>query len=72
MLTNIQHSFTDRLTSKYETKSSLTILPHLTGVATLSCEISLFKNFHAQDLSEARLSHSKELLKIMYSNSSVI
>jgi len=67
MLTDFQHSFTGRFNSKYATKLSLTIPPHLKCVATLHCEKPLFKNYHAQDLSEAscdeRLSHSKQLLK---------
>jgi len=67
MLTDFQHPFTDGFTSKYATKSSLTIPPHLKHVATLPCEISFSKNCGAQELSEAsyhaRLSHSKQLLK---------
>jgi len=38
MLTDFQIIFTDRFTSKYATKSSLTIPPHLNGVAELPCE----------------------------------
>ena len=51
MLTNFQKSFTDRFISKFATKSSLTIPPHRNCVTTLLCEISVFKNCHAQDLS---------------------
>jgi len=40
MLTHFHSSFTDRFTSKFATKSSLTIPPHLNYVTTLLCEIS--------------------------------
>ena len=50
MLTDFQNSFTDRFASKFATKSSLTIPPHLSCVTTLPCEISVLKNCHAQDL----------------------
>ena len=67
MLTDFESSFIDRFTSKFSTKSSLTIPPYLKCVATLPCELSVFKNCHVQDLSEAschaRLSHSKQFLK---------
>jgi len=36
--------FTDRFTSKYATKSSLAIPPHLTCVAELPCETSVSEN----------------------------
>jgi len=36
--------FTDRFTSTYATKSSLTIPPHLKGVAELPCETSVSEN----------------------------
>jgi len=75
MLTDFHSSFTDRFISKFATESSLTIPPHLNRVATLPCEISMLKNCYAQDLSEtschAKLSHSKQLLKIPYSDFSV-
>ena len=45
MLTDFQNSFTDRLISKFATKSSLTIPTHLKCVTTLPCEISVFKKF---------------------------
>jgi len=65
MLTDFQNSFT--FASKFATKSSLAIPPYLKRLATLPCEISVFKNCYAQDLSEgsrhAKLSHSKQLLK---------
>jgi len=41
MLTDFQIFFTDRLSSKCATKSSLTIPPHLKGVAELPCETSV-------------------------------
>jgi len=44
MLTDFQIFFTDRFTSKYATKSSLTIPPHLKGVAELPCESSVSEN----------------------------
>jgi len=43
VLTHSQNSFTDRFTSKFATKSSLTIPPHLSCVTTLLYEISVFK-----------------------------
>jgi len=44
MLTDFQIFFTGRFTSKYATKSSLTIPPHLKGVAELPCETSVSEN----------------------------
>ena len=46
--------FTDRFTSKYATKSSLTIPPHLKGVAVLPCETSVSEN--SENLMHASLS----------------
>jgi len=46
--------FTDRFTSKYATKLSLTIPPHLTRVAELPCETSLPEN--SENLMHASLS----------------
>ena len=46
--------FTDRFTSKYATKSSLTIPPHLKGVAELPCETSVSEN--SENLMHASLS----------------
>ena len=43
MLTDFQNSFTGRLTGKFATNSYLNIPPHLKRVATLPCEISVFK-----------------------------
>jgi len=43
MLTNFQNFFTGRLTGKFATDSYLNIPPHLKRVATLPCEISVFK-----------------------------
>ena len=48
MLTDLQNSFTARLTGKFATNSYLNIPPHLKRVATLPCEISMFKNRNAQ------------------------
>jgi len=44
MLTDFQNFFTDRFSSKYATKSSFTIPPHLKGVAELPCETSVSEN----------------------------
>jgi len=38
MLTDFKNSFTDRFTSKFAVKLSLTIPPHFKCVATLPCE----------------------------------
>jgi len=46
--------FTDRFTRKYATKSSLTIPPHLKGVAELPCETSVSEN--SENLMHASLS----------------
>ena len=63
MLTDLQNSFTDRLSGKFATNSYLNIPPHPKCVATLPCEISMFKNRHTQEVIEAnchvRLIHSK-------------
>jgi len=64
MLTDFQNSLTDRFVSKLATKLSLTIPPHLNCVTTLPCEISVFKNCHAQDLSVwSKLSWKTQPLK---------
>jgi len=44
MLTDFQNFFNDRFTSKYATKSSLTIPPHFKRVAELPCETSMSKS----------------------------
>jgi len=54
MLTDFQIFFTDRFTSKYSTKSSLTIPPHLKDVAELRCETSVSEN--SENLMHASLS----------------
>jgi len=77
MLTDFQNSFTDRLTSKFATKSSLTIPPHLKCVTTLPCELSVLKNSHAQDLSlwsklSCKTQPLKTVVKISYSHFNVI
>ena len=43
ILTDFQYSFTDRLSRKFATKSHLNTPPHRKRVATLPCEISMFK-----------------------------
>jgi len=43
MLTDFQNSFTGRLTGKFATNSYLNIPPHVKRVATLPCELSMFK-----------------------------
>jgi len=63
MLTEFYNSFTDELSDKFARKSYLNITPHLKYVATLPCEISVFKNRNTQEVIEAnchvRLDHSK-------------
>ena len=54
MLADYQNSFTDRFTSKYATKSSLTNPPHLTCVPELPCETSVSEN--SENLMHASLS----------------
>jgi len=44
MLTDFQNFFSDTFTSKYTTKSSLTIPPHLKRVAEVSCETPISEN----------------------------
>jgi len=44
MLSDFQNSFTDRFTSKYATKLSITIQPHLKRVAALPYDISISEN----------------------------
>jgi len=43
LLTEFQNSFTVRLCSKFVIRSYLSIPPRLKHVATLPCEISIFK-----------------------------
>ena len=68
MLTDFPNSFTGRLNGKFATNAYLNIPPHLKYVATLPCEISMFKNRNAQKVTEAncfvRLSHSKNYFSI--------
>jgi len=54
MLTDFQIFFTDGFTSKYATKPSLTIPPHLACVAKLPCETSVSEN--SENLMNASLS----------------
>ena len=58
MLTDFQNSFTGRLTGKFATNSYLNIPPRLKHVATLPCEISMFKKWQAQEVIEAN-SHER-------------
>ena len=51
MLTDYQNSFTVRLDGKFATNSYLNIPPHLSYVATLPCEISMFKKSLCYSLS---------------------
>jgi len=71
MLTDFQNSFTGRLIGKFATNSYLNIPPHLKHVATLPCEISMFKNRNAQEVIEAnchvKLRPLKKLLKYLSS-----
>jgi len=54
MLTDFQNSFTGRLTGTFATNSYLNIPPHLKRVATLLCEICMFKtNRNSQEVIEA-------------------
>jgi len=53
MLTDFQTFFAARPTGKFATNSYLNIPPHLKRVATLPCEISMFKNRYAQEVIEA-------------------
>jgi len=67
MLTDFQNFFTVRLSKKFVTKTYLNILPYPKRVATLPCEISMFKKSQFLRVSEAnryaRLSHSNTALK---------
>jgi len=54
MLTDFRIFFTDRFTSKYATKLSLTIPPHLKGVAELPSETSVSES--SENLMHASLS----------------
>ena len=76
MLTDFQNSFTDRLSGKFATKAYLNIPPHLKYVATLPCEISVFKNRSTQEVIErncyVRLKHSKTVLKYLSGKTFII
>ena len=43
MLTDFQNSFTVRFSGKFSTEVYLSIPPYLKHIATVSCEISMFK-----------------------------
>jgi len=68
VLTDLQSSFTDRLSSKFLAKRKLNIPPHLKRVATLPREMFVLKNRNDPEPSEANfhaaLSRSKQMLKI--------
>jgi len=49
MLTDFQNLFTDRFSSQYATKASLTIPPHLKRVAALPFETSVMENYRKFD-----------------------
>jgi len=77
MLTDFRNSFTGRLRTKFAIRSLLNISSHVKHVATLPCEMPMFKKYIAQELSEeschARLNQSKQLLKkFLNSDASVI
>ena len=67
MLTDFQNSVTVKRSRKFVTKLYLNTPPYPKGVATLHCEISMFKNRSAQGVSEEncheRLSRSNTVLK---------
>jgi len=71
MLASFLNSFADRISVKIATKSYLNIPPHLNYVATLPCEISMFKISPCSKIIETnchvRLSHSKNSFKIFVS-----
>jgi len=52
MLTDFENSFTDRLSSKLLVTRLLNIQPDLKRVATLPCEIVVFKNRNDPELCE--------------------
>jgi len=56
--------FTDRFTSKYAIKSSLTIPPHLKGVAELPCETYISEN--SENLMHASLSTTNHKVECSY------
>ena len=70
MLTDFENSSTGRLSCKFFVTRLLNIQPHLKRVATLPCEIVVFKNRNDPELCEenchARLSQSKHLPKNIY------
>ena len=78
MWTDCQNSFTDRFTSKFICNKTLLIIPpHLNCVTTLPCEISMFKNCNAEDLSirrnlSCKTQALKTVVKIPYSDFSII
>ena len=64
MLTDLQNTFTHRLTGKFAKKKSLLNIPsHLKCKAALPCEIYMLKKLHAQVVNVAnccvRLRQSK-------------
>jgi len=69
MFTDFPISFTGGLSSKFAIKDCLKLPPCLNRVATLPCEISMFKNRRAQWVSTAecrvRLHHSKIVSKYL-------
>jgi len=53
MLTDFQHFFTDKLSSKFAQKRQLNIPPHFKRIARLRCEMFVLKNRSDPRLSEA-------------------
>jgi len=72
MLTDFQNSFSDRFISKFAIKSSLIISPHFNCVTSYYTtlwnisvpKIAILKTWVYEASCHAKLSHSKQLLKI--------
>jgi len=64
MLTDFQNFFSARFASKYATKSSLTIRPHLKRVAALSCKTSISEN--SENLKHISLSTTNHKVVYMF------
>jgi len=68
MLTDFQNSFTGRLSGKFAANSYLNIPLHLKYVATLPCEISIFKKSPCSRSNSSKLPsktyHSKNSFKM--------
>jgi len=71
MLTDFQHSFTDRLSSTFLVKQSLNISPHFKCVATLPYEIVVLKNTQSWVVIRNSSTHPVMLASFLFTDENI-